>query len=309
MVNNPVLYLKFLIELAIFYDDMFVREDCFYMKHFFNKDKINAFLIHLAISLVIFLVLLYFILVHWYPHPLFGTDGGWQGIRLIAAVDIILGPLLTFIVFNKSKPRLKLDLAIIALIQFSALISGTWIVYKEHPALIVFIEDNFRPVTASQLIEQGISVSSVKQYGDTHLPMAYVNLPGDFEALQKLRVESLNSGRLLSHYVELYESLESKNRQIIRVASINMESHLNNKPADNEKYENFLKQNKVDQGKLIYIPLYSRYKHVIAVLDSDTFDFVDVLEIKPPEYKPPKFPKIDNGQQSMPESVTGKVSS
>ena len=53
--------------------------------------RFKAFSIHFAISFVIFLILLYFILVQWYPQPLFSTDGGWRVIRIIVGVDLVLG--------------------------------------------------------------------------------------------------------------------------------------------------------------------------------------------------------------------------
>ncbi|MCG6936115.1 MAG: hypothetical protein LJE73_09510, partial [Proteobacteria bacterium] len=68
----------------------------------------RAFLIHLGISLVIFLILAYIILIKWYPVPFFYTDGGWQGVRIVAAVDLVLGPLLTLLVYKHGKPGLKM---------------------------------------------------------------------------------------------------------------------------------------------------------------------------------------------------------
>ena len=58
--------------------------------------KLKATAIHLAMSLVIFSYLVYQIVYVWYPQPYFSVDGGWQGLRLIAAVDLVLGPLITF---------------------------------------------------------------------------------------------------------------------------------------------------------------------------------------------------------------------
>lgn len=83
--------------------------------------RFKAFSIHFAISFAIFLILLYFILFQWYPQPLFSTDGGWRIIRIIVGVDLVLGPLLTLIVFKAGKPGLKFDLTIIAFLQITAL--------------------------------------------------------------------------------------------------------------------------------------------------------------------------------------------
>ena len=74
--------------------------------------RIKAFLIHLGISLVILFVLLYLLVFVWYPPPLFAADGGMQGLKIILGVDLVLGPLLTLMVYNPAKgwKRLKFDL-------------------------------------------------------------------------------------------------------------------------------------------------------------------------------------------------------
>ena len=61
--------------------------------------RISAFLVHLGISFAIFLALAYLVVFIWYPDFFFSTDGGWQGIRIIALVDLVLGPVLTLCVF------------------------------------------------------------------------------------------------------------------------------------------------------------------------------------------------------------------
>jgi hypothetical protein len=88
--------------------------------------KIKATGVHLCLSLGIFLYLAYQIYYNWYPQPYFAIDGGWQGIRLVAAVDLVLGPFITFLIFDLTKSRREIifDLATIALIQFAALFYG-----------------------------------------------------------------------------------------------------------------------------------------------------------------------------------------
>ena len=72
--------------------------------------KLRAFSIHFLISLAIFAVLLFLILFHWYPMPWFPIDGGWQGVRIMIGVDLVLGPVLTFMVFNPAKGWRELTL-------------------------------------------------------------------------------------------------------------------------------------------------------------------------------------------------------
>ncbi len=77
----------------------------------------QAFGIHLVISTLLLLAMLAIILLLWYPGLLFSVDGGWMGLRIVIGVDLVLGPLLTLVVFKAGKPGLKFDLSCIAAFQ------------------------------------------------------------------------------------------------------------------------------------------------------------------------------------------------
>ena len=122
----------------------------------------HAFGIHLGLSLLIFIALAALIVFAWYPGFLFRTDGGWQGIRLIAGIDLVLGPLLTLIVYNQAKKSLKFDLLVIALVQFSALGAGTYLVYQERPIAVVFADGKFSTMARNSYSFHGISIDDVE---------------------------------------------------------------------------------------------------------------------------------------------------
>ncbi len=105
--------------------------------------KVRAFLVHLTISATVvgaFLALTFFF---WYPEPYFEVDGAQSVIGLLAGVDVVLGPLLTLIVFKSGKPHLKLDLSIIAAIQLTAFIYGAHVIITERPGYLVYAIDQF----------------------------------------------------------------------------------------------------------------------------------------------------------------------
>ena len=106
-------------------------------------NRYQAFAVHMAISLIIFAVLLICITQYWYPGILFDTGNGWKAIALIVGIDLILGPLLTLIVFNHNKNTLKMDLWIIALVQTAALIYGTWTIHSSRPLAIAYVNKSF----------------------------------------------------------------------------------------------------------------------------------------------------------------------
>lgn len=118
-------------------------------KELTDYNRYQAFTIHMAISLVIFFIILVCITQFWYPGILFDTGNGWKAIGMIVGIDLILGPLLTLIVFNPQKNSLKFDLSIIALIQTAALIYGTWTIQQTRPVALAFINSYFTTIFAN----------------------------------------------------------------------------------------------------------------------------------------------------------------
>ena len=65
---------------------------------------------HLLISVAIAAVALFVLLRVWYPPPLFTAEGGNDLLFILVAVDVVIGPLITLIVFKSGKPGLRFDL-------------------------------------------------------------------------------------------------------------------------------------------------------------------------------------------------------
>ena len=64
------------------------------------KSRLSAAGIHFIESLVIISLLVTIVIMLWYPQPYFSASGGWQGLRIVALVDLVLGPLITFAIFE-----------------------------------------------------------------------------------------------------------------------------------------------------------------------------------------------------------------
>jgi hypothetical protein len=77
--------------------------------------RYEACFYHFLISLLVFAGLAYLILYQWYPGFFYAIDGGWEGMRIIVGVDLILGPILTLVVFKAGKPGLRFDLTMVAI--------------------------------------------------------------------------------------------------------------------------------------------------------------------------------------------------
>jgi hypothetical protein len=88
--------------------------------------RLSAAFVHFLCSLSLFALFVGVLLFVWYPAPYFSASGGWQGLQLVAAVDLVLGPLCTFILFNprKSVRELRTDIGLVVLLQLLALAYG-----------------------------------------------------------------------------------------------------------------------------------------------------------------------------------------
>lgn len=161
--------------------------------------RVRAAGIHLSLSLVVFAVALYLILVRWYPGFHFGADGGWQGVRIMAAVDLVLGPMLTLIIFNPRKARhlIAFDLGCIAVIQAASLAWGFYAVHGQHPVSINYHQGVFYSMPVRSMRAEPTSAAILRQISDRPRALVYVADPAD--TAEGARVAKRNSRKLLAH--------------------------------------------------------------------------------------------------------------
>lgn len=117
------------------------------------KERSIAAALHLLASLFVATLAAVLVFFVWYPYPYREVAGGRELFLLVVAVDLVVGPLLTFAVFNRSKPRQELwrDLSIIGVLQVLALCYGMWTVFTARPVYLVHEVDRFRVVTAADI--------------------------------------------------------------------------------------------------------------------------------------------------------------
>jgi hypothetical protein len=110
---------------------------------------------HLGLSALVAAVAGLLVFAFWYPYPYREISGGRDLFRLVVTVDVILGPLITFAVFNRAKPRqeLRRDLFVVGLLQLAALVYGLWTVHLARPVHMVFEYDRFRVVHQVEIPE------------------------------------------------------------------------------------------------------------------------------------------------------------
>ena len=176
-----------------------------------NKIKRSqAFLIHLLLSTVILSVLSAGLILWLYPDFYFSANGGWHIFKVVIAVDLVLGPLLTLILFNpkKSNRELTLDLCIIAIIQLTALGYGAHVLYKERPAYLVFAIDQFFIITPSEVSFEGAEDSDLTTIVAGKPKVVWAKRESDPKKAQELLFASMTQGIDIQNFAKYYEPIE-----------------------------------------------------------------------------------------------------
>lgn len=138
------------------------------------KKKVLAALLHLVVSLILVTSVFAFVLLVCYPEPYFTAMGVGKLLIVLAVVDVCLGPLITFIIFDPMKKWLKFDLTFIAIVQLLALMYGAVTVFAARPVYLVFDENGlFTLVSAYQIPEK-----ELKKFHSSTLPMTGPQLVG-----------------------------------------------------------------------------------------------------------------------------------
>jgi hypothetical protein len=108
-------------------------------------------LVHLAASAALAALVAVVVFAVWFPGDYRRLSGGTELFMLVVAVDWALGPLITFVIFDRRKPlaELRRDVAIVVVLQLAALFYGLHMVSVSRPVALALEQDRFRVVAAS----------------------------------------------------------------------------------------------------------------------------------------------------------------
>jgi hypothetical protein len=162
------------------------------------RAKLKALAAHLSISVVLVSIALWLMLRCWFPAPLFATDGGGIGLKLLLLVDLVLGPLLTFVVFHPSKARrlMVLDLSVIAVLQLAAYTAGLWSIHGVRVQAVAWHEGVFHSVTAPTYADQTIEPGSWEALGPGAPYLVNVREPANGEEAGGITAFGLTQGQI-----------------------------------------------------------------------------------------------------------------
>jgi hypothetical protein len=115
--------------------------------------RLKAFGLHLSASATLLTLILGSLYLGWYRWPGWYLTGVVHILVIVGIVDLALGPTLTLVIANPSKPRRELarDIAIIVCVQLVALVYGATTLWRGRPLYYPFSVDRLEIVQASDL--------------------------------------------------------------------------------------------------------------------------------------------------------------
>ena len=225
--------------------------------------------IHLGLSAVIFAAALYLILIEWYPGFHFSVDGGWQGVRIMAAVDLILGPLLTLIIFNPFKARklIVFDLACIGLAQLGALAWGFYAIHSQHPVAVTYSDGEFYSVTAEPILSEAADLSLLSGLSDRQPALIYVAPPATEEEETRAALMEM-MGTAMPHEDPFFFRAFAPHWGEVKSRAIDAETRAGNDPQFAQQLRDFIANRGGQVRDYFLFPFTGRYGVCTLAFDS-----------------------------------------
>ncbi|MGM8910623.1 TfpX/TfpZ family type IV pilin accessory protein [Psychrobacter sp. 1U1] len=225
-------------------------------------DSFKAAAIHLSLSFLIAGALAILLFKFWYPVPLAEATGVFAIFAIVFFVDLIIGPLLTLIVYKKNKKSLVFDLATIAIIQIAALSYGIYSLSQARPVWLTFYNNRFETVKLND-IEKSYLENAPEQYTRFSWsgPKWVAAKPtGTFQQIKDLKFGN-KLGAKIAHQPALYYPIEQAYPEI------------KTKAYDLTKLEAANNITEIDKHTSLYpnvagwLPLWGQQQHMVVFID------------------------------------------
>lgn len=236
---------------------------------------------HFAISFAVLASLFTIILFRWYPPALFGMAKAGPLLAVLAGVDLVLGPLLTLIIYRPGKRGLKFDLVVIAILQVAALTFGLHTVWQSRPAYIVATTDRFHLVFANE-IDEASAAKAAPDYRDAPWlgpRQVAAPLPEEPKARMEAMIEAM-AGLEIQLQPSKYRPYPGPNRDPMS-AAISIKDALALAPADSRTALERIASRHGNQGTLALLPLKSTRGSAGVLVERDNGAIVDFIGIDP----------------------------
>lgn len=240
--------------------------------------RFKASFIHLLISAALVGSVFTVVFWAWYPSPAFEVAGASSIIVLLVVVDLVLGPLLTLVVFKQGKPGLKFDLTVIALVQLAALLYGSFTLYEERPYYLVFSVDRLEFVARKDIDESELRFDALRDKPVDELIRVFARAPDDADEFQRFLDSVIFDGKPdLERRAEFWEpwqaGIDNIRDAITPVAELDLASEQERAALDKA-----VARHKGRHENLGTLPIGGIEEDLGVLMDIDTLKMLEIIE-------------------------------
>lgn len=239
--------------------------------------RLRAGLIHLSLSALVALIAICVVFLLWYPQPLQRAVGVTEIFFIVLGVDVVIGPLLTAVVYKQGKKSLRFDLATIAVLQLAAFAYGMWTVAEGRPAWLVFSADRFDLVQAYEIDQRKLAEAKPEYRTVSWSGPRWISAhrPDSAEQRQTVLFEAMIAGVDIPQRPELYQPLE------VEAAAMRQRAH----PLD--ELVSYNTQSEVDAVLArwpeanAYLPMMARVRPMTVLIEKSSARVIAVVDLNP----------------------------
>ena len=228
--------------------------------------RVKAFSTHFALSAAAFFIVLYCIILPWYPKPYFSVNGGWQGVRLMLFVVFFAGPFLTLIVFTplKSFRALVFDMTFIIAMQISAFTWGVYAIQSQRPVGLSLSDGVIYPILQAELKPQEKTTADLKLLDDSLPPVVYAHAAVTRDEQAGVVMYDFIEGIPEAKLFFLFEPIKNNIDKLFRASLENTRS-----PPEQFTHirDSYLKQHHYREGDLAFVPFKGRYGSTLLIFN------------------------------------------
>jgi hypothetical protein len=236
--------------------------------------------IHLCITAAVAIPIGVLLFGVWYPPPYFGACGADRLLLLMLGVALILGPLLTLIVFKAGKWGMTFDLAVIACVQLLALAYGLQVTAKSRPIFLVGAIDRFIVASSDMITDADLAKGSQPEFRSrswTGARLAGARIADD-KARERL-VEAAMAGLDIQSFPEDYVPYDVVAGALAaRGKSLDQ---LRARPGAASLVDAWLAASHREPDSVVWVPVVARTHDLAMLLDRNTGVPLQALQIDP----------------------------
>lgn len=242
----------------------------------------KAAAIHLSISVIIGLLVLAVLFLAWYPQPYFDAAGGQHLIIVLLGVDLVLGPMLTLVLFKSGKKGLIFDLWMIGIVQSAALFYGLFVIAESRPVFVVAAVDRFTVVAAADLDPNDLAEGKKAEFRSlswTGPRLIAARLPENASERSKLVFSSLR-GKDIEAFPKYYLDYDEERSSLLKhartIASLR-KSH----PESSQQLDRWFAEHQRSEKDIVWVPIVARRASLTMLMDAKTGEVIEPLPIEP----------------------------